>query len=334
MQHIVGHEWAVEQLQTAIRYGRTGHAYLITGPQQVGRSTLATAFAQALNCTHEVLQKRPCGECRSCKLIASGRHPDLRIVSPEVSGRGRAVLKIDQIRQLQRDLNLAAIEGPYKIAIITDFQTANPAAANAFLKTLEEPPNRVVLILTASEADSLLPTINSRCRHLSLRPVPTATISYYLQNRFQLQPDQANPIAHLANGRIGWAIEAAENGELIERHRVQIDQLLSIMSMDRVGRFAEAEKLARKPDMLPPLFQTWLSWWRDAFVMAYGQSQAAAIINVDQLDLLERFVNLIDPKEITVGLTSTEEAMLQMTQNANIRLLVEALFLHYPLFAS
>ncbi|MEM7802724.1 MAG: DNA polymerase III subunit delta', partial [Chloroflexota bacterium] len=327
MQHIVGHDWAVAQLQSAIANKRTGHAYLITGPQRVGRTTLATAFAQALNCTNEVLQNRPCRQCRSCKLIANGRHPDLRIVKPEVSGRGNAVLKIDQIRQLQRDLNLAAIEGPFKIAILTDFQTANPAAANAFLKTLEEPPNRVVLILTASEADSLLPTINSRCHTLNLRPVPTQTVLDYLQKAFQMQPDMATPLAHLANGRIGWAIEAAENQHLVESHQEMIKSLIEIMGEDRVGRFAVAEKVAKQPDQLQPLIQTWLSWWRDALIKSKGDVSSTVLINVDQLDLLEQFVNVISGEAISESLKGCESALEQISQNANIRLVVENLFL-------
>ena len=116
--------------------------------------------------------QRPCGKCRACSLIAADRHPDVRVLEPEATDRGTQSLKIEQIRGLQQDLSLSAYEGRYKIAIIRDFDAALPSAANAFLKTLEEPPAKVVLLLTATDADELLPTIASRCHTINLRPIP------------------------------------------------------------------------------------------------------------------------------------------------------------------
>ncbi|MCP5098514.1 MAG: hypothetical protein GY943_23435, partial [Chloroflexi bacterium] len=107
-KNVIGHEWAVQMLSSGIANGRLGHAYLITGPDHVGKTTLARTFAQALNCEATNLVERPCGECRTCRLIELGRHPDIRMVEPEVSGRGKLTLKIDAIRQLQQDLNLSA----------------------------------------------------------------------------------------------------------------------------------------------------------------------------------------------------------------------------------
>ena len=159
-------------LAGAIEHERIGHAYLFTGPEQVGKSTLARRFAQALNCTASKLTERPCDQCRSCELIAAERHPDVQVLEPEIGGRGKATLKIEPIRTLQRGLNLSTYEGRHTIAIIRRFDAATPGAANAFLKTLEEPPSGVILLLTAKNAETLLPTISSRCRIIGLRPLP------------------------------------------------------------------------------------------------------------------------------------------------------------------
>ena len=194
---IVGHEWAVDLLRGAIIHDRVGHAYLFTGPRQVGKTTLARSFAMALNCEASSLAERPCGHCRPCKLIGDGRHPDVRLLLPEVSGRGKSALKIDQIRGLQQELSLTPTEARYKIAIIKQFDAANQSAANAFLKTLEEPPNHVILLLTASEADALLPTITSRCRTIALRPLPTNSIEQVLGESYRAKPDQAHLLSHL-----------------------------------------------------------------------------------------------------------------------------------------
>ena len=124
MWKIKGHDWAVDSLRSAIIHNRVGHAWLITGPEHVGRTHLARIFAQALNCESDYAENRPCGICRKCKLIASGRHPDLILLEPEIGARGNRTLKIEQIRELQQDLNRTAMEGPFKIAIISQFAKA------------------------------------------------------------------------------------------------------------------------------------------------------------------------------------------------------------------
>ena len=129
-------------------------------------------------------------------------------MEPEVSGRGKLTLKIETIRELQQDLNLSAYEARRKVAILTQFDAATIGAANAFLKTLEEPPNKVVLLLTATDADTLLPTISSRCRTIGLRPLPTDLIEQSLTTRWHVPADDAHLLAHLSDGRLGWAVQA------------------------------------------------------------------------------------------------------------------------------
>ncbi|MCA9973242.1 MAG: DNA polymerase III subunit, partial [Anaerolineales bacterium] len=208
---IVGHEWAVQLLRGAIVHDRVGHAYLITGPEQVGKTTLARTFAQALNCAEADAAARPCGVCRHCRLIAADRHPDVRLLAPEVSGRGKLTLKIDQVRELQQGLSLAAYEARTKVAILRRFDAATLGAANAFLKTLEEPPANVVLLLTAIEADGLLATIVSRCRTIGLRPLPTDLVLQSLMTRWRVPEARAELLAHLADGRLGWAVAASQD---------------------------------------------------------------------------------------------------------------------------
>lgn len=328
---VIGHDWAVELLQAAVLHQRIGHAYLFTGPHQVGKTTLARIFAQALNCESEYLNNRPCGVCRACQLIAADRHPDVRTLTPELNSRGQAVIKIEQIRELQKGLNLGTFEGRYKIAILTQFEAANPNAANAFLKTLEEPPPKVILLLTATETDALLPTINSRCRTLQLRPVPPPQIVAALQSRWQVRPDLAHQLAHLANGRLGWAVEASQNEALLAERVQQINWLQDTLNGRRVARFALADKLARKPEELDSLLQAWLTWWRDVLLLAHGRAAEIALINADQQSLLQRQADQWTAEQITHCLTHTQTALWQLERNVNVRLVLENLFLTYPL---
>ncbi len=330
-QQIIGHDWAVDLLAKAIVHDRVGHAYLITGLEQVGKTTLARTFAQALNCLAEEMGERPCGQCRACKLIANDRHPDVRLVLPEVSGRGQLALKIEAIRQLQRDLNLGAYEARTKVAILKCFDAANANAANAFLKTLEEPPNNVVLLLTADDADTLLETIRSRCRNLHVRPLVPDLIEQSLAVRWQVPASEATVLAHLADGRLGWAVQAARDSTILKTRQTQLETLYDALAGNRVARFALADKLSRKAEELPDVFKTWLSWWRDALLLTQANGQRVVISNIDQQAQLAEKVKGWPADQAFTSLQQTNQALWQLARNGNTRLVVENLLLAYPL---
>ena len=327
---IIGHEWAVRLLSNAVAHGRVGHAYLFTGPDRIGKMTLARAFAAALNC-EAAPGERPCGQCRACRLIADDKHPDVRVVTPNFSERGTPSIKIDAMRQLQQDLSLSAYEGRYKIALLRRFDTANLNAANAFLKTLEEPPAHVILLLTAADSDSVLPTINSRCRTLGLRPLATPLIEEALMTRFGVAPEQANLLAHLADGRLGWAVDAHRHEAPLQQREAHLTTLQQALGGSLVARFALAESLARKADGLPPLLRTWLSWWRDLALLAYGPHRDDAISNIDQVEQLHRLATQWPRPKVLASLQQTEAALRQLAQNGNARLVLENVLLTYPL---
>jgi DNA polymerase III subunit delta' len=326
---IVGHDWAVRLLHLAISNQRIGHAYLITGPEQLGKMTLARTFAQALNCIAETGQ-RPCGNCRACALIASDRHPDVRVVTPEVSERGIRSIKIEQIRQLQQDLSLSAYEAHYKVALIKNFDTANTNAANAFLKTLEEPPAKVILVLTGADSEAFLPTIVSRCRVLSLRPVSTPLIEESLMTRWQVKPDEANLLAHLAGGRLGWAVEAHAEPALLQTRNAFLDLLYETLEGNVITRFNMAETLSRKAEKLPGMMQIWSGWWRDLVLLAFDRRSQERVSNIDQMARLHTLVGLWTNRDILTSLIQTESAMALLKKNANARLVLENIFLTYP----
>lgn len=327
---LLGHRWAVNVLRGALTHNRVGHAYLFTGPDHIGKTMLARIFAEALNCLHDDPLRRPCGECRSCRLIAADRHPDVRLVEPEVSGRGKPTLKIAEIRDLQHDLSLAAYEARYKIALLPHFDAATQGAANAFLKTLEEPPTNVILLLTATEADALLPTITSRCRILALRPLSIAEVAKALQERWQAPPQQAKRLAHLADGRPGWAIRALQDPSLYEEREAYLALLLQSISANRVQRFDLADRLAKQAETLPHILRTWQSWWRDLALLAWGNPQETVLVNIDHLGALQALAKEWLPQEVSSALRETGAAIWQLEHNANARLVLENLLLTFP----
>lgn len=332
---LIGHDWAVQHFVDGMRNGRLGHAYLITGPDHVGKTTLCRLLAQTLNCERDV-GERPCGQCRTCQLIAGDRHPDVQLIMPEVSGRGKLTLKIEAIRELQQDLNLSAFEARTKVAILQRFDAATDGAANAFLKTLEEPPSNVLLLLTANDADTLLPTISSRCRTLNLRPLPTDLIEQSLATRWQVKADDAHLLAHLADGRLGWAVQAAQDASILAERRTHLEQLYAAIDGRRVTRFDVADKLARQAEDLPAVLQTWLSWWRDLnlLVQQNGQTATSAMTNVDEDGRLRRLARRWSKDQALASLKQTNLALWQLEHNANTRLVLENLLLTYPLPAA
>jgi DNA polymerase-3 subunit delta' len=192
---------------------------------------------------------------------------------------------------------------------------------------LEEPPGATVLILTATEADALLDTIKSRCRVVGIRPIATAKIQQALVTHWNVPSEQAHLLAHLANGRLGWAVTASQNPERIHQRLDQLTLLHDILGSNIVERFKLAEKLAKQPDRLVDLLNTWLTWWRDLLLLAHGTD---SVINIDERITLEQLKTEWEVDNIRVCLNQTKAILWQLDRNVNIRLALENLFLNYP----
>lgn len=321
MWPVIGHDWVVKMWQSSINQGRVRHAYLLTGPAQIGKRTLALSFAQALNCTSIT---KPCGECRSCRKIVHSNHPDVKVI--ESLGNS---IKIDQIRQLQSEVALSTHESPWKVYVLRNMDQATPEAANCLLKTLEEPPSRVVLILTTSNTNMLLPTIVSRCQVLPLRPLSSDLIWQALVDRWQAKPEQAHLLARLAGGRIGWAIAALQDDGLLTKRSQAIVDLLEMLTAHRFERMRYAEKLSGQRDDALSALDVWKVWWRD-LLLAKLQTEDM-IVNVDYLDDLRNWANVFTAQQIKEFLPYLLVTIRRVEQDANARLVLESLFLKLPL---
>jgi DNA polymerase-3 subunit delta' len=322
---MIGHEWAAGLLQKHIGGGQVRHAYLFTGPQGVGRRTLALRLAQALNCPQPPSPGDACRVCRVCTQIERMAHPDLAIVQSAEPG---GVLKVDQVRELQRSLALHPYEARYRVALLLRFEEANPSAMNALLKTLEEPSPQVVIVLTAESAESLFPTIVSRCEVLRLRPLAVEQVEVGLQNRWGVEPERARLLAHISAGRPGYAIRLHQEPGRLEQRQRRLDDHMRLLSASRVERFAYAETLVKERDTFRLTLLTWLALWRDVLLRAAGS--AAPLANPDrqeQIELLAGHVGLTAARRVVAAL---ERTLRLVERNINPRLAAEVLMLDLP----
>lgn len=322
---LLGHEWASGLLREHILRGQVRHAYLLCGPPGSGRRTLALRFAQALNCPTPLAPGEPCRTCRTCTQIERMQHPDLNVLIPAEDGRS---LKVEQIRQLLQSLALSPYQSPYRIGLLPNFENATPSAQNALLKTLEEAPERAILLLTAPSPEDLLPTIVSRCEIMRLRPLPVDTLAAALSRNQGLPAAEAAHLAHLTGGRTGAALRLqADPAELVEHDRA-IDALAQLLTQNRATRFHYVRSLADDREKLRQTLQIWLVFWRDLLLRIAGSNGRVA--NLKYMDLLVRLAEQIRYEQALAQVAALQNALDSLDANANARLLSEALLLDWP----
>lgn len=312
-------------LDYGLRANAMAHAYLIVGPRHVGKGTLAINVAQALNCSDPEI---PCGECHSCQRIWEGKHADVAAIGLD----SKTEIGINDIRELQRLANLPPYEGKCKVFIIDEAEYLSTEAANSLLKILEEPPQRVVWLLLASQEERLLPTIVSRCQRLELKPVSSERVQEVLIKSYDVDTDRAKLLAQLCHGRLGWALSALTNDDVLEQRSQRIAKLVALLTAGLEQGFAYAHELASQFGQNrragAEITETWVDWWRDLMLIKGGCQEA--IINVDYWRVLEEQASGLNLSEIKGFLADLDLLQEAISKNVNPRLASEWLMLSLP----
>jgi DNA polymerase-3 subunit delta' len=325
MWRVIGQDRILSLLDYGLKTNAVAQAYLLVGPRHVGKGTLAINLAQALNCDGPEV---PCGECRSCQRIREGKHADVTPIGLD----SRTEIGIDDIRGLQRLANLPPYEGKCKVFIIDEAEYLSTEAANSLLKILEEPPPGVVWLLLASEEERLLPTIISRCQRLELKPVPSGRVQEVLVNSYNVDADKAKLLTQLCHGRLGWALSALADNDVLQQRSQRIAKLVALSTARLEQRFAYAQELAgqfsqnRKAGA--EVIELWLNWWRDLMLIKGGCQEA--IINVDYREILEEQARGLNLSEIKGFLADLDFFQGAISRNVNSRLASEWLMLSLP----
>ncbi len=329
----LGQDHLLARLQPALEQGRESHAYLLTGPPHSGKMTLAREIAQAVNCLQG--PGAPCGECLQCQRVASGLHADLRVVdlafTRAVSGRENATaISIDAIRELERTVSLNPFEGTTIVIIIDGAGTMTVDAANALLKTLEEPPPGVLFLLLTDDEETLLSTIRSRCQALQLLPMSRQQMIRLLNDRHGVTEEEADRLYRLSRGCLGWALQALADPQILDQRNADLDRMRETVASGLDTRFTYANEVATLFGSNRPaardLLALWLRWWRDLLLVKEGADQY--LHNADQADAIRSHAAALTVGQIANFIRRLLDTLAALDANASPRLALETLMLH------
>ena len=330
---LIGHDAVLAALSRGVARERGAQGYLFAGPDGVGKTTAALGLAQRLNCTADT---PPCGACRECRAIADGYDPDVRVIEPELMG-GSGPFRpkfhpIKAVRDVVHEASLRPVGRGWRVIILPNAEALREDAANTFLKTLEEPPAKLVFVLTSEQPGALLPTITSRLRRLDFGLVATAAIAAWLEDAHGVSAEEAAIDAALSGGRPGRALALATNPgiqafrrELLAR-AAKLGTEPAVACLSTVAWLLEGDDEGTSGERVAWALEL-LEWWvRDALVLV-ATGRREALVHRDWAAPLAAFAARRDAARLRDGLAALSQARLALSRNANAELTLQVLWL-------
>ncbi|MCF8053638.1 MAG: DNA polymerase III subunit delta' [Deltaproteobacteria bacterium] len=313
---IYGHEQQLTMLRDSARANRLANTYLFYGMEGIGKKLVAMEFARSLLCP--VSAPVACGECTSCRKALNGNHPDIFVFIPPT-----ASIKIDEIRLLQEKSILRPFEATRKIFIIDDVEKMTRDAANAFLKTLEEPPESCVFFLITARYRSLLPTVLSRCQKIPFSPLSDDDLTKLLGELTSCDPLQARTVATLAGGSAATALAMFQEDFLAHRSNL-FGALQRLILQKEMGIFSFVKAMGSDKEEVAKSLDIVRSAFRDVALFLVRQD-TAGVINRDVEHVIREMAQRFSLRHCTEVSRIIHSAMRGLTANANKQLLLEAL---------
>ena len=318
---VVGHKDIINYIRNAVREDKVSHAYILNGERGAGKKMLADLFAASLLC--EKGGPDPCNECHSCRQAESGNHPDIIKVTHEKPNS----ISVDDIReQVNNTIMIKPYQGPYKVYIIPQADMMTPQAQNALLKTIEEPPEYAVIMLLTENADTLLPTINSRCVMLKLRNIKDTLIKKYLMETMQVPDYKADMCTAFAQGNMGRAIMLA-NSEHFNEIRDEAVQLLKYINEMELSEIVQAvSRITAYKLEINDYLDIIMIWYRDVLLYKATKDMDKVVFK-DQIKYIKERAKRSSYEGIELIIESLEKAKARLKANVNFDLVMELLFL-------
>lgn len=329
---IIGHQKITDFLNKSIVNSRLAHAYLFIGQEHLGKQTVALEFAKSLQCQDKSGYNLSfCDKCVSCQEINKNSHPDVLLVAPEIieeKGKKREQeIGIEKIRDIQRQVSLFSFRGGYKIIIIDSIEKMTRQAANALLKTLEEPSAKTIFILISSAPRVLLPTIISRCLMIKFSLVGSELIEKALKKigSADLKISLAK-IIRFSAGRPGLALAYLNQPELIRAKEKALKETEEVLKKDLNFRFQYAENLAKDLFIAQDALNNWLFYFRDMILVKNGCGDLMLGEGEKEKKEMSSISNMQKLAEITRKIMETKKSLANPSYNA--RLILETLMLN------
>jgi len=317
---IIGQKEIVASLKNSIETGKVGHAYIFSGPDGIGKKTVARIFSSILLCKNNLVSKS-CGECISCQMLSHGSHPDLYLVEAKGTSIG-----VDDIRDMQSDIVIKPLYSERKVCLIVDADKMTAQAQNSLLKTLEEPPGYAVIILTASNYVALLDTVRSRAKRYEFKKNSCDEIRSFLEMRLEGISSSIDFIAAYADGVIGAALELAGNEEFIAMREKTLDMVLDIKKSrlsDVFGLYSFFESY--KSD-INTVFDIMASFYRDVLVFK-KTGKENMLINSDKKDIILNNAPGFSTQKLMSSLELIESTRMNVKRNVNYKLAIEVMLM-------
>ena len=318
---VVGHKDILKYISSAVENNRVSHAYILNGERGSGKKMLANLFAMTLLC--ETGDNEPCGKCHSCKQAESGNHPDIIRVTHEKPNS----ISVDDIRtQVNNTVDIKPYQGPYKVYIIPQADMMTPQAQNAILKTIEEPPSYAVFLLLTENAETLLPTINSRCVMLKLCNIKDTLIKKYLMENLEIPDYKADMCTAFAQGNMGRAIMLANSDHFNEIREEAVQLLKHINEMELNEIVAAVKNISVYKLEITDYLDIIMIWYRDVLLYK-ATKEIDKVVFKDQLQSIKEQARKSSYEGIELILESLEKAKARLKANVNFDLVMELLFL-------
>ena len=339
-----GHTGPIRLLTKSFETNRLAHAYLITGPEKVGKRTLALDIACMVN-TEPVADMFgqstdiDLSKSHQAERIRAGIHSDVEVIDPTtelphpIRESMETTIRIEHIRQIVIARSATKpFEGKKKVFILDGAHQMVPEAETSLLKILEEAPDHVLIVLTSPTTEALSQTVVSRCQLLELRPVESQVIESKLIEQFESDEAQARLLSRLARGSPGWAIDAINDATIIDAHNQAMLRFAEIVTGSIESRFRYARQTAGQfwQDRMAVFYEIerWIEWWRDVAMMRHKLIDN--IINVEWVDLFSEIATEITEEQVSAAVTAIENARHALEANAVPQLTLEVMMLDLP----
>lgn len=319
---IVGQEQLKEHLENALTTNKVSHAYIINGERSAGKEFIAKTFAMALQCENRQ-GIEPCQECHSCRQALSGNHPDIIFITHEKPN----TISVDDIRsQINGDVAIKPYSSPRKIYIMNEGEKMTVQAQNALLKTLEEPPEYAVILILTTNANSLLPTILSRCVVLNMKPVRDEQIKRFLMESMEVPSYKAEICTAFARGNVGKARMLAKSEEFDKVKDEAITLLKYIGEMEINEIVAAIKKINEYKFDVNDYLDILSIWYRDV-LMFKATHDANNLIFREEIQYIRKVADKSTYEGIEEIIDALEKSKQRLTANVNFDLTMELLLL-------